>query len=101
MPTYSAWYINDSGTHEVLEMTAKDSCSAITVARSNLIQLAATLMEQTSNHTKRLETPANIEITSCGSTSLKLTVSYPRQDQSSMVSRMMERRRLLQQASAE
>lgn len=95
MPTSTTWYINKEQTQEILEVVATDAHELNTVAREQLIQMAATIMEQSSLDRTTLDVPESVEVTQPGSRSLKMVVSYPSQGKHNLVSRMVDRRRAI------
>ena len=99
MPISYSWRILPEQNSEVMEVVAKDAHVSIDVARRQLIEMAAILMEDGANQLGRFETPASVVVDRECPRSLKMVVSYPNKGKDNLVARMVDRRRVLLQAA--
>jgi hypothetical protein len=100
MVASATWYIT-SDDLEVMEIKATDLTESITSARSQLIQLAATLMEDSSNQLGRLETPEYMKMERCSARSITMIVAYASQVNQGLGTRMKARRRAMERLNSQ
>lgn len=101
MPTSYTWKILPNQNTEIMEVVATDTHVSIEIARRQLIEMAATLMEDGANQFGRFETPTNLVVSLESPCSVKMVISYPNKGKLNLAARMADRRSALLKALAE